>query len=318
MSGCEKAENLEKQGRESEQLLPSALAQPSPCRERESYCLRVDLSEEKAEGEAEGAEAFLLEEAEERLARSKGSGRKILLTGASGDLGSAMSQRLAKEGYSLALQGHQQMDKLQELVSDLRRRYPLQRFQAFSADLSLEGEALSLHREVLQYFGEIDILVYNAGRQLWGLFQDFDLKSYESLHRLMLQSLLELTKVCAPAMLRQAWGRVVTISSIWGQTGASCEVLYSALKAAQIGFSKALAKEWAPMGITVNSIAPGAVEGKMTSAFSAEALAELKEEIPMGRLARPEEIANCLSFLLSEEAAYLTGQLLSPNGGWYC
>ncbi|TFI46874.1 SDR family oxidoreductase, partial [Diaphorobacter sp. DS2] len=120
-----------------------------------------------------------------------------------------------------------------------------------------------------------------------------------------------------PKLLTKGGGNIIVVSSIWGQTGAACEVAYSAAKGAQIAFVKALSKEVALSGVRVNAIAPGAVETAMLKDFTEEELNAVKSEIPMGRLALPADIANAISFLLSEKASYITGQVMAVNGGWY-
>lgn len=127
-----------------------------------------------------------------------------------------------------------------------------------------------------------------------------------------------LTRNLLPAMVSRKAGAIVAISSIWGEAGASCEVLYSMTKGAQNSFVKALAKELAPSGIRVNAVSPGAVKTNMMAGFSKEEEEMIAEDIPMGRLAKPGEVADAVQFLLSEKASYITGQILSVNGGWHC
>ena len=126
-----------------------------------------------------------------------------------------------------------------------------------------------------------------------------------------------LTKELLPKMIRQQHGNIVLVTSIWGQTGAACEVVYSTVKGAQISFVKSLSKELALNGIRVNGIAPGAVNTSMMAHFTEDELDMIKGDIPMGRLAEPSDIAESVSFLLSEKASYITGQIISVNGGWY-
>ena len=119
-------------------------------------------------------------------------------------------------------------------------------------------------------------------------------------------------------MVHNKWGRIINISSVWGQVGASCEVAYSSSKAALIGFTKALAKELAPSGITVNCVCPGSIDTKMNSHLSQDELRAICEEIPVGRMGKPNEVAHAVAFLAHEDAAYITGETLSVNGGWFC
>jgi 3-oxoacyl-[acyl-carrier protein] reductase len=126
-----------------------------------------------------------------------------------------------------------------------------------------------------------------------------------------------LTKELLPKLFSKGTGNIIVISSIWGQTGAACEVAYSAAKGAQIAFVKALSKEVALNGIRVNAIAPGAVETKMMDGFTEEEVERISFEVPMGRLGQTDEIAKCVAFLLSDDSSYITGQVLAVNGGWY-
>ncbi|MNP51271.1 3-oxoacyl-[acyl-carrier-protein] reductase FabG [compost metagenome] len=131
-----------------------------------------------------------------------------------------------------------------------------------------------------------------------------------------LKSVFLCTQIFMPHMISQRFGRIINVSSVWGITGASCEVIYSAAKGGVNAFSKALAKELAPSGVTVNAVAPGAVKTDMMADFDDEELRLIEEEIPAGRLGSPEEIASLVYFLALPESGYITGQVISPNGGW--
>ena len=134
---------------------------------------------------------------------------------------------------------------------------------------------------------------------------------------LHLTSPILLTKNLLPKMIKNKYGQIVFVSSIWGVTGASCETVYSAVKGGQISFAKALSKEVAPSNIRVNIVAPGAIQTKMNDFLQAEEQETLRHEIPLERLGTPEEVANAVNFLLSDESSYITGQVLNVNGGWY-
>ena len=162
----------------------------------------------------------------------------------------------------------------------------------------------------------IDLLVLNSGMSFYGLVTDMSDDDIDQMVNLHITSPFRLTQKLIPTMIRKRAGNIIVISSIWGIAGASCEVLYSMVKGGQNSFVKALAKELAPSQIRVNAIAPGAIETRMISNFSTEELTELEEEIPLGRLGQPDEIANTVSFLASKQASYITGQVISVNGGW--
>lgn len=234
-----------------------------------------------------------------------------LITGASGGIGQAIAAELAARGYHLYLHYHsnkKSIDHLLERLSVNGGEYiPVQ------ADFSKQGG----YKEMLPSLFGVDVIVHCGGTGSYGLCQDLGDEEAASLFNVHVLNPILLTKALIPDLLKKKTGGIVFISSIWGQTGAACEAAYSAAKGAQISFVKALSKELAPSGIRVNAIAPGAVETPMLAGFSAEELAELSADIPMGRLGRPEEIANAAAFLLSEEASYITGHILSVNGGWH-
>lgn len=167
-------------------------------------------------------------------------------------------------------------------------------------------------------FGTIDVLINNAGVSMYGLFQDITTDDFQKLFRINFESMFFLTKEIIPSMISKKKGRVINISSVWGQTGASTEVLYSTTKAAVIGFTKSLAKELAPSGVQVNCIAPGVVDTDMMSSFSAEEKSVLCEEIPTGKFTTCCEIAKLALFLSEDGCESMTGQVFGINGGMYC
>lgn len=234
-----------------------------------------------------------------------------LITGASGGIGQAVAVKLASKGYHLYLQYNRNENTIKELLEKLA---PFGgEYIAIQANLAeLEG-----YKQVCSQIFSLDSIIHCSGNSHYGLLVDLQLEEAESLMRVHVISPLMLTKELLPKLIKKRSGNIVVISSIWGQTGASCEVAYSAAKGAQISFVKALSKEVALSGIRVNAIAPGAVETPMMSQFTAEDKEMLQYEIPMGRLGLPEEVANGVSFLLSNESSYITGQVLSINGGWH-
>jgi 3-oxoacyl-[acyl-carrier protein] reductase len=234
-----------------------------------------------------------------------------LITGASGGIGRSIALKLASEGYSLYLHYNQDqssiMDLLDKLTSFNGEYLPIQ------ADLSTADGYKKLANNIFS----IDSIIHNSGMSHYGLFVDTDKEILEKMTMLHITSPVLLTKEILPKMIRQQQGNILLITSIWGQTGAACEVVYSTVKGAQISFVKALSKELALNGIRVNGIAPGAVNTSMMANFTIDELDMIKGDIPMGRLAEPSDVAESVSFLLSEKAGYITGQILSVNGGWY-
>ena len=170
--------------------------------------------------------------------------------------------------------------------------------------------------EIRRTLGDPDILVNNAGVAWQKLFTDVTAAEWDAMFGVCVKGAFHCCQAVLPHMIRQKWGRIINVSSMWGQVGASCEAPYSAAKAALIGLTKALAKEEGPSGITVNCVAPGVIDTEMMAAFSAGDKAVLAEETPLGRLGTPEDVAAAIAFLASEAGSFFTGQVLCPNGGF--
>lgn len=235
-----------------------------------------------------------------------------LVTGASGEIGGAISLSLAEKGIPLYLHYHQSPHRIEPILQACREKgVPAYALQADLRDTE----------QIAAMFGAMLtpplLVVNNASIDHVGLFADVSPGQFDELLAANVRSAFFVTQHALPAMLRERFGRIVNLSSLWGVTGASCEVLYSLSKGAINAFTKALAKELGPNGITVNAVAPGAVQGGMMNRFGPEEIAMLTSEIPAGRLGMPQEIAAVVRFLLSPEASYVTGQIISPNGGWY-
>ena len=239
--------------------------------------------------------------------------KTALVTGAAGGIGSAVAKKLCEAGFCTVIHYNTSEEKAKALSSALVcagfEAFPLQ------ADLTDPAAAAALVEEVLARCGRLDVLVNNAGLAQQKLFDTVTDADWNAVVGANLNAAFYCCRAAVPQMLRQKSGRIVNVSSMWGQVGASCEVAYSAAKAGIIGLTKALAKELAPSGVTVNCVAPGAVDTAMMAGFSAEDVAALCEEIPLGRLGRPEEIAAAAAFFASPEASYITGQVLGVNGG---
>jgi len=235
----------------------------------------------------------------------------ILITGASGAIGQAIALKLAEKGYSLYLHYNQNREGIEKLIHNLEAFEG--EYIPIMADLSLPNGYKQLASQIFS----LDGIIHNAGQSLYGLLQDLTEDDLAKLLYVSVTTPLLLTKALLPKLISKREGSIIVISSIWGQTGASFEVAYSTVKGAQISFAKALSKELAPSGIRVNAVAPGAVETPMLSGFSPDELSAVKEEIPLSRLATPSDVANGVGFLLSDDSSYITGHVLSINGGWY-
>ncbi|MFX3616686.1 MAG: elongation factor P 5-aminopentanone reductase [Sporolactobacillus sp.] len=241
--------------------------------------------------------------------------QRILITGASGAIGRSIARRLAASGASLYLHYQQGEKQAERLCRELAETYMAQDFSCVQANLAQPDGVARLFEQIEL---SVDGLVYACGKSDVGLIQEVTFQQLTEAIQLMLISPFQLVQKMIRPMITAKSGRIVFISSIWGLTGASTEVLYSMVKGGQNSLVKALAKEMAPSGITVNAVAPGAVQTPMLDRFSNEDLDLVREDIPMGRLGQPDEIAALVQFLISADASYISGQVISANGAWYC
>lgn len=232
----------------------------------------------------------------------------VLVTGGSRGIGAAVCRKFASEGYLVAVNYEKNQDAAEKLAAEIGGR-------AYCADVSDENAVSTMFDRVEAELGEVSVLVNNAGISVTGLFQDCSEVEWQRLFGVNVGGVFHCTKRALGAMLRKQSGAIVNLSSIWGVTGASCETHYSATKAAVIGYTKALAKELAPSGIRVNAVAPGAVDTDMNAHLTKEDWDAFLEEVPLGTVGKPEEIASAVFYLASEEASYITGAVLNVNGG---
>lgn len=247
--------------------------------------------------------------------KAKLAGQVAWITGASGGIGAAVAVALARAGAEVAVGYYQAETKAQE-VAERCRAYG-RKAQAIQLNVAERSSVERAYQTINFELGAPTMLVHAAGQGMFGFFQDYTEDQYEQVMDVHVRGCYHLTQVALPHMLKLKQGRIVVISSIWGQTGGALEVLYSAAKGAQISMVKALAKELARSGITVNAVAPGAIQTEMLDKqLSREEQSELAEEIPMGRLGSPEDVAGAVLYLCSLEAGYVTGQILGVNGGW--
>ncbi|MDE6731148.1 MAG: 3-oxoacyl-ACP reductase FabG [Oscillospiraceae bacterium] len=234
--------------------------------------------------------------------------KTALITGASGGIGSAIARKLAGDGYFVILHYHHDT-QAEELAKKLHG-------VAIQADLSDISEIEKMTESVIKTAGHVDVLINNAGISVSGLLTDISPDTRKKIFAVNILAAIECTRLLLPQMIHRKSGNIINISSMWGQVGASCEVDYSATKAAMIGFTKALAQEVAPSQIRVNCVAPGVIRTGMLDCYHAETLQNLAEETPLGRLGTPEDIANAVGFLCSPGADFITGQILGVNGGF--
>ncbi|MDU4938171.1 MAG: SDR family oxidoreductase [Clostridium sp.] len=244
---------------------------------------------------------------------SKLLGKVAIITGASRGIGRAIAIELGKEGASVVINYSKDEEGAKETLEVLRELGVVA--YAIKRDVSSFEGAEEIINKTLEHFGKVDIVVNNAARSTLGLFMDATREDIEGLISTNLLGSMYLTKLAIPHMLGKG-GAVLNISSMWGEVGASCEVLYSTSKGGLNLFTKALAKEMAPSNIRVNAIAPGVIDTKMNSFLSQEEREELENEIPVGRFGLPEEIGKTAVFLCSDDSSYITGQILRVDGGY--
>ena len=240
--------------------------------------------------------------------------RSALVTGASRGIGRAVAAVLAREGWAVCVNYLERRDAAESLVRELRAQG--RAAMAFQADIAGRESAYACVRAASEELGPVELLVNNAGISRQGLFQDLDDAAWDRLLAVNLTGPRNAVLAVLPHMLSEKRGCVVNISSMWGLRGASCEAAYAATKAGVIGLTRSLALELAPSGIRVNCVAPGCVETDMVRVLGEDTRRMLAEETPLGRLGRPEDVAEAVAFLASEKAAFITGQVLAADGGF--
>ena len=234
-----------------------------------------------------------------------------IITGASGGIGSAIAKRLAKEAYSLALWGNRSQEKLAAVAEECSPAPVL----TLTGDLGNSAVVTEQMKKVYNTFPRIDLLVNCAGISHIGLLTDMTDDEWNNIVQTNLSSIFYCCRSVVPKMVHEKKGRILNISSVWGNSGASCEVAYSATKGGLNSFTKALAAELAPSGITVNALSCGIIDTPMNHCFSEEEVTSICEEIPVGRMGTPEEVAE-MAALLAKAPTYLTGQIITMDGGW--
>ena len=237
----------------------------------------------------------------------------VLVTGASRGIGKAIAVKFAKKGYNVIINcAHREQELMQTKKEIESYQVTCAAFLGDMGDMAVCEQLFSMIRK---QFGSLDVLVNNAGIDYIGLLQDMSPEDWDRILRTNLTSVFNCCKLAIPLMLPAGHGKIVNISSVWGCVGASCEVAYSAAKAAVIGLTRALAKELGPSGITVNCVSPGVISTEMNAHLDQEALAALAEETPLGAIGTPEDVAEAIWYLSSDAARFVTGQVLAPNGG---
>ena len=237
-----------------------------------------------------------------------------LVTGASRGIGRAIAAELSREGWAVCINYLKQLEEAESLVEALRAAGGAA--IAVQADVADRQAVESMVRTAEAELGPVELLVNNAGISTHGLFQDTDDETWDRTLAVNLTGARNACMAVLPHMISEKRGCIINISSIWGLRGASCEVAYACSKAAIVGLTRSLALELAPSGIRVNAVAPGCIETDMVKVLGNDTRAMLVEETPLGRLGAPADIAHAVSFLASEKASFITGQILTADGGF--
>lgn len=238
--------------------------------------------------------------------------KTVLITGGSRGIGAACVKKFASEGYNVAFL-YERDDEAAKKTAEENGALALR------CDVAEENQVAAAAKDAAVYFGvrAFDVLVCAAGISSDGLVSDFSCDEMKRTMEVNLGGVINAVRAVVPAMISAGEGAIVALSSVWGQTGASCESVYSASKGAVNAFVMSLAKELGPSGIRVNSVCPGVIDTDMNRKYSVEDMNALKEETPLGRIGKPDEVAEAVYFMASEGASFITGQILGVNGGFY-
>jgi 3-oxoacyl-[acyl-carrier protein] reductase len=236
--------------------------------------------------------------------------KTVLITGGSRGIGRALVEEFYKNSYRVAFFYLNSTEKAREITNE----YP--DILSYRCDVRNEGEVVSTVSDILRELKSVDVLINNAGVSYEGLLTDMSISQWNDVISSNLSSAFLMCRQLVPHFVSKKSGKIINISSMWGKTGASCEVAYSASKAGLDGFTKALAKELAPSNITVNAIAPGVINTDMLSSFSEDDINVLKDMTPLGRLGTGIDVARAALFLASDSADFITGEIINVNGGF--
>lgn len=239
--------------------------------------------------------------------------KTAFITGSSRGIGKAIAEQLAAQGYHLVLNGREE-ERLYRTAEALSEAYHVTCLP-FAGDIGDAGFVEKTFSEIEKKLGGLDVLVNNAGISYIGLLNDMTLDAWNRIIQTNLTSVFLCCRYAVPMMLKKKRGKIINISSVWGNTGASCEVAYSAAKGGMNAFTRALGKELAPSNIQVNAIACGTIDTEMNGCFSPEERKALENEIPCGRYGSPGEVAK-MAVSLIDAPSYFTGQIVTMDGGW--
>ena len=235
--------------------------------------------------------------------------KNVLITGGTRGIGASCAELFAKKGYRVFVVYHKDAKSAEKLCGKIK-------CISYCADICDYEQIENTVKDIIKKYKNIDVLINNAGISQQKLFVDINSSDWNNMINTELTGVCNVTNAVVKNMIKNHSGSIINVSSIWGVCGASCEVHYSAAKSGVIGFTKALAKELGLSGIRVNCVAPGIIDTEMNSHLSKEDIDEICEQIPLGRIGKPEECAQLIYFLAGEKAQYITGQIVEINGGW--
>lgn len=242
--------------------------------------------------------------------------KKVLITGASGGIGKACVYKFIENGYYVIAIYNSDISSVQEIKACLENQNKADCFCSYKCDFTNETSVQNTITEIKNSFKSIDVLVNNAGVSLFKQINDTTVEEWNKLFDVNVKSYYSFSNLVLSGMIAKKEGKIVNVSSIWGVAGASCEVGYSASKSAIIGYTKALAKEVGYSGINVNCVCPGVIDTKMNSRLTKNDIEDIKSQTPMGRLGCPEEVAELIFYLSSDKANFITGQVITIDGGF--
>lgn len=240
--------------------------------------------------------------------------KSVVITGASRGIGRACAIALAKRGYDILIGYNRNKTAAEDTLAAVLSCGV--KGATFAFDASKPEEARRLISKAMYEFGKIDVLVNNAGVARAALMTDVTKTDFDELFYINVGGAYFASQAAIPEMIGAGGGKIINISSMWGQVGASCETLYSATKAAIIGLTKAMAKELAPSHITVNCVSPGVIDTDMNACYDSDVMESLKANTPLMRLGTPDDVAGSVCFLASDDADFITGEVISVNGGF--
>lgn len=237
-----------------------------------------------------------------------------LITGGSRGIGRACVRTMARAGWQVVFLCREREDRARELVEELRTEGLSAAW--YRCDVADGAQVRETVDQILRLYHRVDVLVNNAAVAYIGLLTDMTEAQWDRVFDVSVKGAYHMIQAVLPGMISRGSGCIINMASMWGEVGASCEVAYSAAKAALIGMTKALAKEVGPSGVRVNCVSPGVIDTEMNAALDEETRAGLAEETPLGRMGTPEEVARAVSFLAGEGASFITGQVLGVSGGF--